>query len=55
MTGYATAWEVLFVWDLTIFALTIYKTWQERFRYISVLSGSDLLSLIVRDGEYRLN
>lgn len=47
---YAVAWEALFLWDSFIFALTLLKTYKERFRYAAVARGNDLLSLIVRDG-----
>ncbi|EMD34819.1 hypothetical protein CERSUDRAFT_116996 [Gelatoporia subvermispora B] len=48
----AVAWESLFVFDLMIFFLTMYKTWDNRVtRPLVRASGKlDLLSLIFRDG-----
>ncbi|OCH93912.1 hypothetical protein OBBRIDRAFT_789775 [Obba rivulosa] len=48
----AVAWESLFVYDLMIFFLTMYKTWKTR-RNNPIVRASgrlDLLSLMFRDG-----
>ncbi|CAL1708438.1 unnamed protein product [Somion occarium] len=45
----AVAWEVLFAYDCMIFALTIYKTYQERTRR-NVAALNTLVELIWRDG-----
>ncbi|KAH9924195.1 uncharacterized protein B0H18DRAFT_1012769 [Fomitopsis serialis] len=46
----AVAWESLFVFDLMIFSLTMYKTWKTRLLHSSRTDKLDLLSLISRDG-----
>ncbi len=48
----AVAWEALFVYDILIFALTLFKTYRERFYYRPGRRYNiDLVGLIVRDGE----
>lgn len=45
------AWESLFIYDLMIFSLTLYKTFRER-RTNPVTSGRrDIVYLLMRDGE----
>ncbi|KAJ3488031.1 hypothetical protein NLI96_g3126 [Meripilus lineatus] len=45
--GTAIAWEALVIFDITIFVMTIYKTWNSRRRF----AGMTLLTgLIFRDG-----
>ncbi|KAI0070130.1 hypothetical protein K474DRAFT_912204 [Panus rudis PR-1116 ss-1] len=46
----AVAWEVLFVYDLMIFILTVYKTFHERTRGGTVAILNDIVELIFRDG-----
>jgi len=45
----ATAWEALFLFDLMIFLLTVYKTKQQRGMY-SLTGKLGLVELILRDG-----
>lgn len=46
--GTAIAWEALVIFDITIFVMTIYKTWNSRRRF----AGMTLLTgLIFRDGQ----
>ncbi len=48
----AVAWEALFVYDILIFALTLFKTYRERSYYRpGQRRRIDLVGLIVRDGE----
>ena len=50
--GVAVSWEALFVYDILIVSLTLYKAYQERSRH-RIMRRDDLFSLIVRDGEFR--
>lgn len=50
--GIAVAWEALFVYDATIFALTLYKACQSR-SMNRVLRSNSVLTVIFRDGEWR--
>lgn len=45
------AWESLFLFDLMIFGLTFYKSYQERFRFAHT-GRNDLTVLIMRDGAW---
>ncbi|KIP09726.1 hypothetical protein PHLGIDRAFT_126033 [Phlebiopsis gigantea 11061_1 CR5-6] len=45
----AVAWESLFLFDLMIFGLTFYKSYQERFRFAHT-GRNNLTALIMRDG-----
>ena len=49
-TDIAVAWEALFVYDLMIFSLTLYRSYKERLEY-GVPMHTDLFSLIIRDGK----
>lgn len=44
------SWESLFLFDLTIFCLTLFKTWQERRRNPITIGRNDIVSLVMRDG-----
>ncbi|RPD65688.1 hypothetical protein L227DRAFT_570971 [Lentinus tigrinus ALCF2SS1-6] len=46
----AVSWESLFLFDLTIFSLTLFKTWQQRRRNPVTVGRGDILSLVMRDG-----
>lgn len=52
-TDLAIAWEVLLVYDIVIFTLTVMKSWRTRLRRDRPFefSRSSVLDLIVRDGE----
>ncbi|TFK87514.1 hypothetical protein K466DRAFT_586327 [Polyporus arcularius HHB13444] len=49
-TGIAVSWESLFLFDLTIFSLTLFKTLQARRRNPVTIGRNDILSLVMRDG-----
>ncbi len=44
------SWESLFLFDLTIFSLTLFKTLQARRRNPVTIGRNDILSLVMRDG-----
>ncbi|PCH45041.1 hypothetical protein WOLCODRAFT_77655, partial [Wolfiporia cocos MD-104 SS10] len=44
----AVAWEALFVYDISIFVLTLYKTWKER--HVMRTVQDNIFQLIWRDG-----
>ncbi|KAI0746960.1 hypothetical protein C8Q80DRAFT_1178553 [Daedaleopsis nitida] len=46
----AVSWEALFLFDLTIFSLTLYKTYRERRRHPVSIGKHDIVSLVMRDG-----
>ncbi|KAI0702017.1 hypothetical protein C8T65DRAFT_655718 [Cerioporus squamosus] len=46
----AVAWESLFLFDLTIFCLTLFKTWKTRRRNPVTIARNDIISLVMRDG-----
>lgn len=50
----AIAWEVLLVYDIVIFTLTVVKSWRTRLRRDRPFefSRSSVLDLIVRDGAH---
>lgn len=48
-TGTAVSWEALFIYDVLIVSLTLFKAYRERARR-RITSGNDLFGLIVRDG-----
>lgn len=52
MTGIAVAWESLFLFDLAIFTLTLHKTYRERRHNRVTTSRNDIVSLVMRDGEF---
>jgi hypothetical protein len=47
----AVAWEALFLYDLLIFSLTLYRSYKDRAPY-DITMHTDLFSLVVRDGEF---
>lgn len=49
-TGVAISWEALFLYDIILFCLTIYKTWRVGRRPGE--NGIPLISLILRDGQF---
>ncbi|PIL27660.1 hypothetical protein GSI_10812 [Ganoderma sinense ZZ0214-1] len=48
--GIAVAWESLFLFDCTIFSLTLFKTLRERRRNPVTSGRRDIVSLVMRDG-----
>ncbi|CCM00445.1 uncharacterized protein FIBRA_02477 [Fibroporia radiculosa] len=46
----AVAWESLFVYDVMIFSLTMYKTWKDRHLYAPLPGRNGILTLVFRDG-----
>ncbi|KAH9939862.1 hypothetical protein B0H21DRAFT_755894 [Amylocystis lapponica] len=46
----AVPWEALFIYDVMIFSLTLYKTFQERPMSSILPAKSDIVSLVYRDG-----
>ncbi|GBE87488.1 hypothetical protein SCP_1101650 [Sparassis crispa] len=46
----AVAWEALFIYDILIFSLTVFKTFKERSRNVVTVGKFDVVSLIFRDG-----
>lgn len=49
--GIAVAWEALFTFDVLIFAMTLLKTWRQRFRYAPGVRNG-IVTLMLRDGEH---
>ncbi|KAL6306030.1 hypothetical protein BKA93DRAFT_730040 [Sparassis latifolia] len=45
----AVAWEALFIYDILIFSLTVFKTFKERSRNVVTVGKFDVVSLIFRD------
>ncbi|KAI0336778.1 hypothetical protein GY45DRAFT_1237531 [Cubamyces sp. BRFM 1775] len=50
--GLAVSWESLFAFDCMVFGLTVYKTFRERYRHRISSGRHDIISLILRDGEF---
>lgn len=50
--GIAIAWEALFVYDATVFALTLFKACRS-LSTDSILRSRSILTVIFRDGEWR--
>lgn len=50
LVGIAVAWESLFLFDCTIFSLTLFKTLRERRRNPVTSGRRDIVSLVMRDG-----
>ncbi|OSX63338.1 hypothetical protein POSPLADRAFT_1045690 [Postia placenta MAD-698-R-SB12] len=48
--GVAVAWEALFLYDVLIFSLTMYKTWKNRAVYAISDARPNLVTLMMRDG-----
>ncbi|KAI1798048.1 hypothetical protein LXA43DRAFT_1106377 [Ganoderma leucocontextum] len=46
----AVAWESLFLFDCTVFSLTLFKTFRERRRNPVTSGRHDIVSLVMRDG-----
>lgn len=46
----AVAWEALFLYDVLIFSLTMYKTWKNRAVYAISDAQPNLVTLMMRDG-----
>ena len=49
--GLAVSWEALFLFDLLIFALTLFKTYRERKLNPTSSGRRDIVYLLMRDGK----